>query len=268
MADPPQALTRTDSGPLACQDAAGQLVHRVGYASDPWAWTPWQYAHDGRFAGRWDDPDGLWRTLYVGQSRLACYLEVLAVFRPDPAVTDALGAVEEEPEDAADHPTLRPGELSRAWLTPRRIGAAHLHGWYGRPGDGQSLPTLRARFLTLARALGLPDLDAAAIRRSEPRALTQQLAGWLYQQTGPDGEPLTGVRFASRHGDDLTLWALFERPADNRTSKQLRSPTTSPLDASDPELVRGMQHARHHLGRLTTRTAVLVQRRRALAGSR
>lgn len=31
-----------------------------------------------RFTGRWDDPDGIWRTLYVGASRLVCCLEMLA----------------------------------------------------------------------------------------------------------------------------------------------------------------------------------------------
>jgi hypothetical protein len=34
---------------------------------EPWAWTPWQYATDGRFTGRWDDPD-VARTLCVGDT--------------------------------------------------------------------------------------------------------------------------------------------------------------------------------------------------------
>ncbi len=165
-----------------------------------WAWTPWQYATDGRFSGRWDDPDGLWRSRYVGGSRLACYVEVLAVFRPDPVLSLELDNIDEQPEDAAEHPTLGLGLLPRAWLEPRRLGTATLHGWYAVPGASQSLPTLRARFLALARSLGLPDLDGAAIRLAEPRRLTQHLTGWLYQQTGPDGTPLTGVQFASRHG--------------------------------------------------------------------
>jgi hypothetical protein len=39
-------------------------VWRVGYAPDPWAWTPWEYASDsGRFNGRWDDEDAKFRTL-------------------------------------------------------------------------------------------------------------------------------------------------------------------------------------------------------------
>lgn len=77
--------SRTSPDRLPCRPhLGGELIHRVGYAPNPWAWTPWQYAEDGRFNGRWDDPDGNWRTLYVGASRLACYLEVLAFARADP----------------------------------------------------------------------------------------------------------------------------------------------------------------------------------------
>jgi len=216
-------------------------VHRVGYAPDSWAWTPWQYATDGRFSGRWDDPDGLWRSLYVGGSRLACYVEVLAVFRPDPVLSAEFASINETPEDAAEHPTLGFGQLPRAWLEPRRLGTATLHGWYAVPGGSQSLPTLRVRFLALARSLGLPDLDGAAIRLAEPRRLTQHLAGWLYEQTGPDGTPLTGVQFASRYGDELVLWAVFERAGDTPSSAQLHDSTSGPLDPRDPELTQALQ---------------------------
>ena len=61
------------------------VVWRVGYRPKPWAWTPWQYVGDtGRFTGRWDDPLGSFLTLYAGRDLLACLLEVLAGFRPDP----------------------------------------------------------------------------------------------------------------------------------------------------------------------------------------
>ena len=39
----------------------------VEYIPEPWAWTPWQYATDGRFTGRWNDPD-VARTLCVGDT--------------------------------------------------------------------------------------------------------------------------------------------------------------------------------------------------------
>ena len=66
-------------------------VWRVGFRPDPWAWTPWQYASDdGRFPGRWDDPDGSFRTVYAGRDLLACLLEVLARFPPDPLLEERI----------------------------------------------------------------------------------------------------------------------------------------------------------------------------------
>jgi hypothetical protein len=58
--------------------------------------TPWQFAEDGRFNGRWDDPNGVWRSHYVGESRLACYLEVLARFRIDASLQSDLAEIDED----------------------------------------------------------------------------------------------------------------------------------------------------------------------------
>ena len=78
-------------------------VWRVGHGPDPWAWTDWLYAPaDGRFNGRWDDQLAEFRTLYTGQSLLACLLEVLAHFRPDP-VTDAELDEIEDPDGDLEH---------------------------------------------------------------------------------------------------------------------------------------------------------------------
>ena len=225
----------TDAGELRCEDAAGREAHRVGYAPEPWAWTPWQYAENGRFGGRWDDPDGLWRSLYVGQSRLACYLEVLAPFRPDAKLQEELADIVEDPEDALLDPTLEAGLVPPEWREPRRIGAATLTGWYAVPAAKESLPTLRARFLRLATRLQLPDVDAAAVRLAEPRAFTQAIAGWLYEQDGPDASPLAGVRFESRHGDGLGLWAVFERAEDGDVSGRLAQLRAATIPADDPE---------------------------------
>ena len=71
--------------------------------------------------------------------------------------------------------------------------------------------------LTIVAARGLTDVRA--------RALTQAIASHLYAQT-----PLSGIQFASRHGDDLTLWAVFEsrRMVPNRTASRTPKLTNSP----------------------------------------
>lgn len=157
---------------LRCVDAAARQVWRVGFAPEPWAWTPWEYADGGRFTGRWDDPHGVWRTLYVGGSRLVCFLEVLAPFRSDLRLVADLDQIEESDDDAAEFPSAAPGTLPRDWCARRRAGAARLTGWYAAPADVESLPTLRAKFLRLSVHHGLNDVDAATIRLAEPRAFT------------------------------------------------------------------------------------------------
>ncbi len=122
---------------------------------------------------------------------------------------------------------------------PRRLCAAHR--WYAVPGDKESLPTLRARFLALAIKLRLVDGDAAALCLAEPRGFTQVIAAWLYDQTAPDGAPLAGVQFVSRHGDGLNLWAVFERPGDDDVSARLRELESEPVDADDAELRAAMR---------------------------
>jgi RES domain len=148
-------------------------VHRVGFQPDPWAWTPWQY---GPFTGRWDDPEDLYRVLYAASSTLGCFLEVLAVFRPDPAVADALARIEGDEMEDSSFGAAQPGKLDRSWLTNRRLGTARLGEDYVDVGHSQTIAHLRPHFIERARELGLPDFDAAAIRMSAPRILTQEIS--------------------------------------------------------------------------------------------
>ena len=50
-------------------------------------------------------------------STLACYLEVLAVFRPDPTLAAELDAITEDPTAATDFPTCRPGTVPHTNLS-------------------------------------------------------------------------------------------------------------------------------------------------------
>lgn len=58
---------------------------RVGFRPPPWAWSGRHWAGaDGRFNGRWDPLEhGLYRTVYTGDTLLACVIELLAPHRPD-----------------------------------------------------------------------------------------------------------------------------------------------------------------------------------------
>ncbi|MDV6271303.1 hypothetical protein R3Q16_32320 [Rhodococcus globerulus] len=51
----------------------------------------------------------MWRTLYVGSTRLACYLEVLAYARPSTDMVADLDDIEVDDEDQFEFPTFAPG---------------------------------------------------------------------------------------------------------------------------------------------------------------
>lgn len=155
MNEPARSLRDTDSGPITINAVAG-TVWRIGWAPDPFAWTPWEYAELGHFDGRWDDPDGVYRTLYVGDSLLGAFLEVLARFRPDLALQAELDAIEDDAELDARYPTTRAGPVPRSWCEPRMVGSAALRGEFFDVRDIASIATLRRRFAHLAADLGLP----------------------------------------------------------------------------------------------------------------
>ena len=171
---------------------------------------------------------------------MACYLEVLAAFRADPVLAEALDAIDDE--DAGEFPTAAAGTVPRSWCAPRMVASGRLTGTFAVPGHPESLPTLRQRFLGMARDLGLSDLDAAAIRDSRPRALTQAISAWLYTVTVGDGHsPLTGIEFLSRHGDNLTLWALYEHDTASSSPPGVVPAGAELIDPNDPDLKEAMR---------------------------
>lgn len=222
----------TDTPALKVGPPPVEVVHRVGYGPDPWRWTPW---HFGPFTGRWDDPDDTYRVVYAGASAYACYLEVLARFREDPTVTAGMGAIAGDAQDGA-YPTIGPGVVPASWFGPRLLACAVLAGNYVDVQHVDSIASLRPPFLGLALSLGFPDLDGAAIRSSEPRLLTQRVSRALYLDSNhrPDG-----VLFESRHGNDLALFAIFERPETSddaeRRSRHLAVSTPTPIDADSAD---------------------------------
>lgn len=162
---------------LAWQQEHDSIVYRIGYRPDPFAWTPWQYATEGRFRGRWDDNDGRFRTLYVADRLLGCLVEVLADFRPDLIVLAALQDIDND--DDVDYPTAPGGTVPVSWLHPRTAGQALLSGGFVDVSAARTVAVLRDLFAAEAAALGLPDLDAAALKLRAPRNLTQHIAGWV-----------------------------------------------------------------------------------------
>lgn len=197
----------------------GTRVWRVGYRPEPWAWTGYEWSDNNKFSGRWDDPHGSYfRTMYAGSTLQACLLEVLAAFRSDANVVSGMGDIKEDEEDAAAYPTAPAGEVPRTWLEPRIVTSAELTGKYYAITESQSLSALYPHFIGRALSLGLQDFDAAALKDLRARDLTQAVAFWLYKRADLDG-----IRYKSRHGDDLDLWAIFEQKWDPQVSLRLQN---------------------------------------------
>lgn len=129
-------------------------VWRIGFRPDPWAWSGWEWATNGRFPGRSDDLHGNFRTVYAGSSLGACLLEVLAGFRRDPRLAAELDEIVEDDEDAVPHPTVPPGQVPREWLDARAATSAELAGAYCAVTDSMSIAALYPYFIGMASASG------------------------------------------------------------------------------------------------------------------
>jgi hypothetical protein len=191
-------------------DHDGQGLWRVGHAPTPWRFTDWSYAGgDGRFDGRWDDPDGSYRVLYASTSRFGAFVEALGDFRVDPDVAAGLkGITTDDPDEPAAVP---PGSLPMSWASGRVVGKASVTARCAQVGHSRSLAYLRQQLSQLVVRYHLEDLDTAAIRLRAPRAFTQHVSRFVYECTDDDGAAqFHGINYLSRFGDDLTNLALFE----------------------------------------------------------
>lgn len=108
-------------------------------------------------------------------------------------------------------------------------GEATVEGRFVDVGDTASLATLRAALAASAIHHGLDEIDAAAIRLRAPRAFTQHVSRYVYEQG-----TCAGIRYRSRLGDDLLNWAIFE-PAPEGPSPLAATASAEP-DADDPDL--------------------------------
>jgi hypothetical protein len=181
-------------------------LHRLGRRPDAWAWPDWAYAgEDGTFGNRYDDPESAYRVLYASSDRLTCFLETLARFRPDPHVLAV--EIAEDPRDA-EFPSATPGHVPTSWTALRSIGTIEVPWAFADVGTRRSLAHLRAALGGALIRHRIPDLDAAVIREAAPRAFTQALSRYVYEQ----GD-VAGIRYLSRLGDDGVNWAIQEPAA-------------------------------------------------------
>ncbi len=183
-------------------------VFRLGRRPDPWAWPDWAYVGaDGTFGNRYDDPLGIYRVLYASTRRVATFVECLAYFRADIEVVAGLAEIAGED---GDKEPVAAGVVPAEWVAQRCVGRGALAGDYADLGHHESLVELRTALAARVVHYGLHDLDASAIRLSAPRAFTQEVARYVFDQTAIGQRRWNGLSYLSKHGDDLRNWAIFE----------------------------------------------------------
>lgn len=224
--------------PKLREAAAPDLLYRLGRPPDAWALPPWEFAGpDGTFDNRYDDPLGLYRVVYASGERFGAFVETLARFRPDVAVVAEIEAIA---GDEGDAPTMPAGLVPAEWLGNRCIGVARVGdaALFADVAHSDSIAHLRQALASRLVHFGLEDFDGGDLRTRVPRALTQEISRYVYDQG------FAGLRYPSRLGDDIVNWALFEPPPLQRVITRAQK-----LRADDPDL----QAALTTLG-LTTRT--------------
>jgi RES domain len=166
--------------------------------------------------------------LYAASTRLCCFLETLARFRPAPAIVfDQLNQIEN-----ADDDFTPPGKVPQSWLAKRQIGQATLdsHLQFADIYTAQWLFVLRTKLERTAERLGFikpqEDFDLSTLL-AQHRRLTQQAATLIYSQ-GYDG-----IYYHSRYGTNLESWALFEREEDEFGIRWQKEPEE--ITETDPD---------------------------------
>jgi len=121
--------------PLREVNPAGTVLWRVGRYPDPLAWTPWPFVGGGRFG----DPRGVFRVLYLAEQRLACFLETLARFRVDLPLLAELAEL--GPGEVGDD-VPRLGSIAGDWLATCGRWKPAKRCAVSRPGSSRTAATV------------------------------------------------------------------------------------------------------------------------------
>jgi RES domain len=191
-------------------------LFRIGRRPDPWAAPDWsRIGADKSFGNRFDDPEGEYRVLYAASSRLTCFIECLACFRPDLKLLAALKEISGTAETARFN--------VQDWVKSRAMGSALIEGEFADIYASEWVAMLRKELASNVTALGIVEFDLSALQAPTPRRLTQLVSRVVHSRG------LSGVVYCSRFGTELENWAIFE-PWTLRLAK------FSPFSADDLDL--------------------------------
>jgi hypothetical protein len=225
---PNELATTTDPG----------TVWRVGYAPDPWAWSDWAYATDNKlFNGRWDDEQGKFRTIYTAETLLGCFLEVLAQLRPDTNLTLELELIVDDDNAEELYPTTPTGVVGFEWLEDRMWANGTQTGTYCYVTHSDSVATIAKTGVFAQFGIPAADIGTDVLKDPHTRPLTRTIARLIYDVLDDRTPAFEGLEFRSRHGDELRMWAIFERGADGDAPAHVKPRSAGPVDPDNADLL-------------------------------
>jgi hypothetical protein len=206
-------------------------LYRIGRWPNPLAFPPWEIAT--RKQNRFDDPHDRFRVLYSAESRLACFVETLAPYRPDGQLLAALKQV--TPAESDQDPPLA-GVVPSDWRRDRLLGRLNLDSgqrWLDLRLS-ETLEALRWELADSFRILGHTAFDLSSALSGD-RRLTQVIAGWAFEQH------FQGIAYKSRFGADLDCWAIFE-------GARFEEADIAPIEVDDVDLASAARRFMLQLG--------------------
>jgi len=198
---------------------------------------------------RWDTPGG--RTLYAADTALGAYAEVLSYIREnlpktllselfpddDPTEDDDWTTLADQVRAEMPAPTLR-DKITQGWRAIRTHYELKISsgGWFVDALTGPSIQTLNHVFIPTGQTVGRM---TSADLTGERRQLTTSVAKWVRNQVLDDGSLPMGIKYQSKHGDDIPAYAIWLRALDDGKplhSERVRLVTENAVKKDDPDL--------------------------------
>ncbi|WP_157697095.1 RES family NAD+ phosphorylase [Brachybacterium avium] len=200
---------------------------------------------------RFDIPG--WAVVYGATSRQGAFLEALSYAETSPLELDELfddddaESVSTQWEDLGH---MAPGRIARQWRDVRRITRISPR----QPSTGVVIDLLDSATISFLRATAESwapgqfrenprSIDVSSLTGND-RVFTTQVAWWLSRTTLPSGELPIGLRYSSRHGQEVgcyALWVDLDRfgPAEDvvdAVATEYEAGRDTVIDANDRDL--------------------------------
>ena len=212
-------------------------VFRVGKSSDAWNRKPPARGLNPTL-NRYDDPLGIYHTVYASSTPYGAYMETLAPLRPAPSIDLAAVVLH---NDTTLRSTPPPGQIAN-WIERRHMGTARISGSYVDIGASESIAFLRHRLADRFSALGVSEFDISALTTAH-REVTMEISRFIFELEYREQRRFDGIRYPSRLGSNITCWAIF----DDDGATCLMDKLSEPVSVDDPELMKALHDSRIYL---------------------